>query len=381
MDSVSGNHPAGRSSKFVRQPSPLQQEYVLASVSSIGLSLIICCYNSAARLPKTLRHIAGQHVPKNVLWEVIVVDNASTDDTGAVARSVWGQTGCTVPFKIVHQPVPGLLAAREKGLEHSRYDFLLFCDDDNWLQHDYVRQAYAIMLLHPTVAVLGGRGQAVSDQSLPWWFENNSRYYAVGSQASCSGDVTNAKGYVYGAGFVVRRSAWMQLRQLGFKSQLTGRKGNALSSGEDMEICYALRLLGWRIWYDDRLAFKHYLSANRLDWKYFLKLVQDGHRCIPYIDAYLRILNGNAKIRSLRWHWLRECYAILILLLKRPVLLKTAVLNREVSQRVMEWRQLCGEWGGWWSVRHAYAEIYHSIQTVQASASQANRAGALPSTR
>lgn len=51
-----------------------------------GVSIVICCYNSASRLPETLQHIAEQEVAANISWEVIVVDNASTDNTQEIAK-------------------------------------------------------------------------------------------------------------------------------------------------------------------------------------------------------------------------------------------------------------------------------------------------------
>ena len=48
-----------------------------------AISVVICCHNSAAVLPPTLMHLAAQIVDPSVQWEVVVIDNASTDDTVA----------------------------------------------------------------------------------------------------------------------------------------------------------------------------------------------------------------------------------------------------------------------------------------------------------
>jgi cellulose synthase/poly-beta-1,6-N-acetylglucosamine synthase-like glycosyltransferase len=57
--------------------------------SNWGVSVVICCYNSSQRLPQTLGHLLAQECEVDLPWEVIVVDNASTDGTAEVARSVW----------------------------------------------------------------------------------------------------------------------------------------------------------------------------------------------------------------------------------------------------------------------------------------------------
>ena len=52
-----------------------------------GISVIICCYNSSLRLDETLKHLINQKT-HGFNWELIVVDNASTDNTEAYARLV-----------------------------------------------------------------------------------------------------------------------------------------------------------------------------------------------------------------------------------------------------------------------------------------------------
>ena len=54
-----------------------------------GVTIIICCYNSAQLLPPTIKHIAEQKNQDNIDWELTVVNNNSTDDTGQVARQEW----------------------------------------------------------------------------------------------------------------------------------------------------------------------------------------------------------------------------------------------------------------------------------------------------
>ncbi len=55
----------------------------------IGVSVIICCYNSSSRIIPTLQNLVKQRVPNHIPWEVIVVNNASTDNTGEVAKETW----------------------------------------------------------------------------------------------------------------------------------------------------------------------------------------------------------------------------------------------------------------------------------------------------
>src|SRR5688500_1328738 len=99
----------------------------------LGISVIVCTYNGAALLPETIRHIAQLHVRPDIDWEFIIIDNASTDDSAQVALSEWSKYRSSVRFSLLTQPRQGLTYARELALEKSKYEFVLFCDDDNWL--------------------------------------------------------------------------------------------------------------------------------------------------------------------------------------------------------------------------------------------------------
>ncbi|MFZ4402312.1 MAG: glycosyltransferase family 2 protein, partial [Bacteroidales bacterium] len=127
-----------------------------------GVSIIVCCYNSAFRLPETLRHLAMQEVASDIPWEVIVVNNASTDDTSVVATKEWGKHLCNTAFKVIDQPIQGLSAARKMGVEQAIYKYIIFCDDDNWLAPNYVQLAFEIMNDDPEIGVLGGQTEVVS---------------------------------------------------------------------------------------------------------------------------------------------------------------------------------------------------------------------------
>src|SRR5689334_12658871 len=110
-----------------------------------GVSVILCCYNSATRLPQTFAHLAAQSIRREFPWEIVLVDNASTDNTKDAASDLWRKFNHPAPLKIVDQPIPGLSYARAKGVEVSQYDVIIFCDDDNWLHPDYMYEAYSII--------------------------------------------------------------------------------------------------------------------------------------------------------------------------------------------------------------------------------------------
>ncbi|WP_266205192.1 glycosyltransferase [Pontibacter kalidii] len=259
---------------------------------STGISLIVCTYNGAARLPDTIRHIAVQQVRPEVLWEVLVVDNASSDRSAATAAAAWRQFRCPAPFRVLYQPRKGLAYARELALQEAAYDFVLFCDDDNWLSPGYVNLAYDLMKENPTAGVLGGYGELVFEKDPPAWMRNLTAL-ASGPQAAASGKATyNA---VYGAGCVIRKSVFRKLAAAGFKPLLSDRKGKQLSAGGDYELCYAIALAGYDIWYDERLRFKHFIPQHRISSDYYRQLLKEGAESLAVLIPYRLRVNQNCK--------------------------------------------------------------------------------------
>ena len=92
-----------------------------------GISIIICCYNSASRIAETLRNIFAVHIPTNFNYELIIVDNNSTDETKLVAWDAFEkycQRG--IHFRIIDENTPGLTSARKKGIQEAKYQLILF---------------------------------------------------------------------------------------------------------------------------------------------------------------------------------------------------------------------------------------------------------------
>ncbi len=262
-----------------------------------GISVIVCCYNSSQRLAATLKHLALQQVNDNLLWEVILVDNASTDDTHETAQGAWKKYGNkNIDFQITDESRPGLSHAREKGIQTSKYEYLIFCDDDNWLHEDYLQIAFDTLSAKPQVAALGGRSTAVADEPLPEWFEASKNNYAVGRQAGSSGDVSHRK-HLWGSGLALRKSLYRRAFA-GYPSLLTGRKGQELSSGEDSELCMRFILMGYRLYYLETLRFEHYISSNRLNIEYSNKLMDGFIRAHAILSIYARFID--LKILSLQ---------------------------------------------------------------------------------
>lgn len=268
-----------------------------------GVSIIICCYNSANRITPTLKHIAAQKVPESFDWEVILVNNNCTDDTVEVAERVWEMESCKVPFYIVDEPIPGLSNARMRGVRCAKYEYILFCDDDNWLAEDYLKLSFETMEGNPSIGVLGGRGEGVSNIPFPFWFSCFQGDYAVGVQQIESGYVVPPKA-LWGAGMVIRHSLFLVLKKCGFRNILIGRDGSKASSGEDVEICKWFNLGGYQLYYNEKMVYKHYIEPSRLKISY-LKALQnrfrEARKVIVKYDYFIQ--RGSLSRKKLFFKW------------------------------------------------------------------------------
>jgi glycosyltransferase involved in cell wall biosynthesis len=269
-----------------------------------GVSVIICCYNSASRLEPTLSALAAQQFRCPIPWEVLLVDNASTDHTADVARVVWADLHATAPLRIVRETRPGQMHAREKGIAEAAYPILLFCDDDNWLCANYVQGMFDVLAGDRVTAACGGRGIAAFEGEKPGWFDDYAEAFATGPQ-----DLTMEEGRLlslYGAGLAIRKEALDELYRSGFRPLVgSGRTGNKLGSADDIELTYALVLKGYRLAYRGDLTFIHYLPTGRLTRKYLTRLFtafgQDGPvRNLYY--AHLTPRRGHQRLTNWYLH-------------------------------------------------------------------------------
>jgi glycosyltransferase involved in cell wall biosynthesis len=261
-----------------------------------GVSMIICCHNSIERVLPTLQHIAKQHA-SGILWELIIVDNNSIDGTGSFVLDEWPKIkNNNTPLLVVEEKQPGLKFAREAGLRAANFEFIIFCDDDNHLEPDYINKVYSHFIKDDNLGMIGGMGIAISDVPLPEWFSGLQGLFAVGRPVDKNGPLLPGVGYIYGAGMALRKSAWKNLNDLNFKSVSIDRKGKDLSGGHDVELSYAIRLIGYKVIFEDTLRFKHFIDARRLTKEYIFALTRgssSNYISLVYFLALQRQINSS----------------------------------------------------------------------------------------
>jgi glycosyltransferase involved in cell wall biosynthesis len=218
-----------------------------------GLSIIIVCHNGASRLPTTLAHLKMQESPK-VPWELVVIDNASTDQTSKVALSCW-KNG-PAPIRVITEPRLGVRFARERGMTEAKYPLLGFVDDDNWVTSNWVRTASEIMSSDSSLGAVGSIREAECEVRSRPWFDNYHPVYAVLTESEFD-QMEEPPTFLPTAGLCLRKAAWEGLVDNGFHFLLSGTVGGKLRGGEDTELTLALHLAGWRLRIDRRLRLRH----------------------------------------------------------------------------------------------------------------------------
>lgn len=258
-----------------------------------GITIIICTYNGVDRLSETINHIAKQAVPAELAWEVILADNASSDHSSTFAAQEWlKHTVPGVSFKTINEPKPGKLYALQHAINEAQYEYLIICDDDNWLAPDYVKTVFPLLETMPEVAAIGGQGIPVTNgMALPEWFKNYHSAYAVGPQAEKTGILPSRK-LLWGAGLATRKSLYLEMYKT-YPSFLPEYTAKNILSAEDTEYCIRLLLKGYKLYYDEALVYQHFIPDFKLTISF-----RDQKLMTGFEDAFIILRKYYAAMRA-----------------------------------------------------------------------------------
>ena len=238
---------------------------------SLAASVCICTYNGAGRIGDVLEALEAQTLPKE-LWEVVVIDNASTDRTGAVARRFFQES----PFfhgRVLREEVPGQSSARRRAALESKGEILCFLDDDNIPAPDFVAAAVQAFAARPSVGALGGKVVPVwAKPPTPLALAVQGFVLAIcdrGDQAFAY----EAKLGPVGAGLCIRAELLRRIyREEEAVAAVPGRKGNDCGGADDLAIAILVWRMGFERRYEPSLSVSHLLPESRMHKDYLLRL-------------------------------------------------------------------------------------------------------------
>jgi len=233
-------------------------------------TVVIATYNGAQRVGEVLKCLRCQIDASSIVWEIIVVDNNSTDNTAAVVREYQAHWPKTIPLRYEFEPQQGAGYARQKGTEAASSPLIGYLDDDNLPWLNWVRSAYRFAQRHPNVGVFGSRIRGKFATSPPQHFERIAAFLALTDRGAKPIPYRpEAKILPPGAGLVVRRQAWLD--NVPEERTLAEKFGNR-EAGEDLEVVLRIQKAGWAVWYNADMWMYHDIPETRLTREYLLTL-------------------------------------------------------------------------------------------------------------
>lgn len=232
---------------------------------STKITVLICTYNRCKTLGRAIQSVATQTLPQSVNWDILVVDNNSSDETRQVVEGF--QRRYPERIRYFFEPQQGVSFARNAGIREGWGEILAFIDDDETAATGWLQNLTANLHSGEWVGV-GGRVLPPPSFLLPGWLSTKSPF-ASGPLAAFdrgleAGQLNEAP---FGANMAFRREVFE--RYGGFRTDL-GRAGKSLISNEDTELGRRLIAAGLKLRYEPSALTYHPVEGNRLRQEYFL---------------------------------------------------------------------------------------------------------------
>ncbi len=239
------------------------------------ISAVICTYNRAALLRNTLQSLLNQSLNKGE-YEIIVIDNASTDNTKSVVDE-FSSKFKDYNIKYIPEEKQGLSNSRNTGYKHSIGNYVAYIDDDAkadkyWLEN--------ISRVIKTVApdIFGGPIYPFYEKEKRKWFLDKYEIRTNGDEPR----FLNENEYMSGSNIIFKK----ELLELfgGFDTRL-GMSGNRLNYGEEYKLINEARkkLENAKIYYDPSIVVYHLVSPKKMSMKYFISSSFRGGAIAPLV--------------------------------------------------------------------------------------------------
>lgn len=229
-------------------------------------SVIICTYNRSELLRDSIISVQAQDFPVEQ-FEIVVVDNNSTDGTANVVREI--ATVSSVKIKYIFEGKQGLSCARNTGIMASIGEIVVFTDDDIDADPHWLSEIIAAFD-GDEVACVGGPIKPIWPFEKPQWLSEKWQVYLGVYDYAEAIESRELRGPCYPCGVNVafRRSIFSEV---GMFSTALGRVGDSLLSNEESRICYAIEKNGKRIRFAPQAVIYHKISARRLTKQWFYR--------------------------------------------------------------------------------------------------------------
>jgi len=265
------------------------------------LSVVVCTHNPRPEyFPRCLDALRCQTLPPN-RWELVVVDNRSDKPVGDHIDLSW----CLAP-RIVREETLGLTPARLRGIREATGELLVFVDDDNVLDADFLENALHTAEEKAFLGSWSGQCRPGFEEPPPEW---TRRYWGNLVIREFDKDVWSnlprlPQSMPCGAGLCVRRSValhYLHLQQSGKRSFQFDRRGGSLLSGGDNDLAACACDIGLGVGLIASLKLTHLISRDRLTEDYLVRLTE-GIFFSAVVLAHLRSSSWELARYRVRWH-------------------------------------------------------------------------------
>jgi len=227
-------------------------------------TVTIQTHNHAETLATTLESLWELRCPQHVDYEILVVDNDSSDHTPEVIRRY---AKVLAPrLRSVFEPKQGLSHARNRALCEARGEIVCFLDDDVKVDPGWL-EAVSNAFINLSAVVVGGRSYLIYPTVRPFWLpperETLLSRLDHGAQTLVNTDKT-----LFGLNFSVRRKVALNIG--GFKEDF-GRRGKSLLGGEEEDLLFRIRKVGGVVVYEPKAVVGHMVAPERLSRSWFYR--------------------------------------------------------------------------------------------------------------
>ncbi len=236
-------------------------------------SLLLPTYNRCQQLAMTLPCLEKLRYPVHD-FEVIVIDNNSTDDTKKIIKDFISRTHLNVRYAFVKKQ--GRTFASLKGFGCAKYDKIFFIDDDIEVQPQLLRVYKQYYTKYPQTAVMGG--QILASFANPTVRKKLISQYVFTKCSWIFGQVYYGKkakfleypDALFAGNLSIRLPAFTSAKDI-FDSFLGRLFQGQYYYAEDYELCLRLCLQQQRVLYVPELSVKNHVEPDRLNWNYVWK--------------------------------------------------------------------------------------------------------------
>ncbi len=264
-------------------PRPVE---ICEATKHMDISLVICTRNRASQLSEALRRL--ERIETAIPWELVIVDNGSTDSTRSVLREFQSRGGLHARAIVTFEGLPGLGRARNTGWRTASGRIIAFSDDDCYPQEDYISRMMECFA-EREIGFIGGRVLLFDSTDIRLTIQE------LGERVELLPRTFIRAGLIQGANFAVRREV---LEAVGGFDDRFGA-GTPFAC-EDVDLLARASALGWKGAYDPRPVVYHH--HGRKSWRF------EGRRLLKVYDvargAYYTktILNRPmSRVYLLRW--------------------------------------------------------------------------------